>query len=144
MNRTFSNIKVNRLLEITTSNSVGSQNFLIVQKKRDKVLFRDKHKKQRLLMPANTLPPLSIFHMLEKSVGKRILVILNQSYGFEGILAALTHEPPGVWLSSAEAVIFRATIANPIPQITGREDRSEIFINLNAVQRIEVLHEDKE
>ncbi|UCE95665.1 MAG: hypothetical protein JSV51_08105 [Candidatus Bathyarchaeota archaeon] len=92
-------------------------------------------------MPANSiLPPPSIFHMLEKNVGKRLLVILNQAYGFEGTLVAITHEPPGIWLSNAEAVIFRATIANPIPQIAGREDRSEIFVNLGSVQRIEVLH----
>jgi predicted aconitase with swiveling domain len=82
--------------------------------------------------------------MLERNVGKRVLVILNQSYGFEGVLTAITHEPPGVWLSNAEAVVFRATIVNPIPQITTREDRSEIFLNLNAVQRIEVLHEGRE
>jgi len=81
--------------------------------------------------------------MLEKNVGKKILVILNQAYGFEGTLAAVTHDPPGIWLSGAEAVIFRATIANPIPQITGREERSEIFVNLGSVQRIEVLHEDR-
>ncbi len=92
-------------------------------------------------MPTNTTPPPSIFHMLEKRAGKKILVFLNQAYGFEGTLAAITHDPPGIWLSDAEAVIFRATIANPIPQITGREERSEIFVNLNSVQRIEVLHE---
>ncbi len=94
-------------------------------------------------MPANTVPPPSIFHMLERNVGKRVLVILNQAYGFEGTLAAITHEPPGIWLSTAEAVIFRSTIANPIPQIAGREDRSEIFVNLNSAQRIEILHEGK-
>jgi len=95
-------------------------------------------------MPANIIPPPSIFHMLEKTVGKKILVILSQTYGFEGTLAAITHEPPGIWLSNAEAVIFRTTIANPIPQIAGREERSEIFVNLNAVQRIEILHEGQE
>lgn len=105
-----------------------------------KFYLRTDIRKKRLFMPANIIPPLSIFHMLEKNVGKKILVILNQAYGFEGTLAALTHEPPGIWLSNAEAVIFRATIANPIPQITGREERSEIFVNLNSVQRIEVLH----
>lgn len=94
-------------------------------------------------MPANTILPPSIFHMLEKNVGKKLLVILNQAYGFEGKLTAITHEPPGIWLSNAEAVIFRATIANPIPQIAGREERSEIFVNLNSVQRIEVLHEEE-
>ena len=92
-------------------------------------------------MPDNIIPPVSIFHMLEKNVGRKVLAILNQAYGFEGKLVAITHDPPGIWLSNAEAVIFRATIANPIPQITGREERSEIFINLNSVQRIEVLHE---
>jgi hypothetical protein len=95
-------------------------------------------------MPANAIPPPSIFHMLEKSVGKKLLVILNNNYGFEGALVALTHDPPGIWLSNAEAVIFRATIANPIPVIAGREERSEIFINLNSVQRIEVLHAGRE
>ncbi len=92
-------------------------------------------------MPSNDTPPLSIFHMLEKNAGRKILVILNQNYGFEGTLTAITHDPPGIWLSGAEAVIFRATIANPIPQITSRAERSEIFVNLNSVQRIEVLHE---
>jgi hypothetical protein len=94
-------------------------------------------------MSANTIPPPSIFHMLEKNVGRKILVILNQAYGFEGKLVAVTYDPSGIWLSNAEAVIFRATIANPIPQITGREERSEIFVNLNSVQRIEVLHEEE-
>jgi len=78
--------------------------------------------------------------MLEKNVGKQIRVILDQAYGFEGTLTAVTLEPSGIWLSDAEAVILRATIAQPIPQVTSREERSEIFIHLNSVQRIEVLH----
>jgi len=73
-------------------------------------------------------------------MGRKILVILDPSYGFEGILVAVTREPPGIWLSDAEAVILRATIAQPIPQVAAREERSEIFVNLNSVQRIEVLH----
>jgi hypothetical protein len=81
--------------------------------------------------------------MLEKNVGRKILVILDPSYGFEGKLVAVTHDPPGIWLSDADAIILRATLAKPIPQIVGREDRSEVFINLNSVQRIEVLHESK-
>jgi hypothetical protein len=84
--------------------------------------------------------PLTIFHMLEKNVGKKIRVILDPSYGFEGTLAAITLEPSGIWLSDAEAITLRATIAQPIPQVTSREDRSEIFLHLNSVQRIEVLH----
>jgi hypothetical protein len=90
-------------------------------------------------MPEQSIPP-TIFHMLEKNVGREIRVILDPSYGFEGILSAVTREPPGIWLSDADAVILRATIAQPIPQIARREERSEIFLHLNSVQRIEVLH----
>ena len=90
-------------------------------------------------MPEQTLPP-TIFHMLEKNVGNEIRVILDPTYGFEGTLTAVTREPSGIWLSDAEAIIMRATIAQPIPQVTSREDRSEIFVHLNSVQRIEVLH----
>jgi hypothetical protein len=90
-------------------------------------------------MPEQSIPP-TIFHMLEKNVGREIRVILDPSYGFEGILSAVTREPPGIWLSHADAVILRATIAQPIPQIARREERSEIFLHLNSVQRIEVLH----
>jgi hypothetical protein len=71
-------------------------------------------------MPEQNLPP-TIFHMLEKSLGKKIRVILDSSYGFE-------------------AVILRATIAQPIPQVASREERSEIFVHLNSAQRIEILH----
>lgn len=90
-------------------------------------------------MADQSLPP-TIFHMLEKNVGKQIRVILDPAYGFEGTLIAVTREPAGIWLSNAEAVILRATIAQPIPQVTSREERSEIFVHLNSVQRIEVLH----
>jgi hypothetical protein len=78
--------------------------------------------------------------MLEKNMGKQIRIILDASYGFEGTLTAVTLQPAGIWLSHAEAIILRATIAQPIPQVASREERSEIFINLNSVQRIEVLH----
>jgi len=90
-------------------------------------------------MPEQSIPP-TIFHMLEKNLGKQIRVILDPSYGFEGTLVAVTHEPAGIWLSNSEAIILRATIAQPIPQVAGREERSEIFVHLNSVQRIEILH----
>lgn len=90
-------------------------------------------------MSEKGIPP-TIFHMLEKNLGKKIRVIIDPSYGFEGTLAAVTREPAGIWLSDAEAVILRATIAQPIPQVASREERSEIFVHLNSVQRIEVLH----
>ena len=90
-------------------------------------------------MPEQSIPP-TIFHMLEKNLSKKIRVIMDPSYGFEGTLVAVTHEPAGIWLSDAEALILRATIAQPIPQVAGREERSEIFVHLNSVQRIEILH----
>jgi hypothetical protein len=90
-------------------------------------------------MPEQVLPP-TIFHMLEKNLGKKIRVILDPLYGFEGKLAAVTREPSGIWLSDAEVVTLRATIAQPIPQVATREERSEVFVHLNSVQRIEVLH----
>ncbi len=90
-------------------------------------------------MPGHSLP-LSIFHMLERNLNKNVRVILEASYGFEGRLVAVTREPPGIWLSDAEAIILRATIAQPIPQVAGREERSEIFLHLDSVQRMEVLH----
>ena len=90
-------------------------------------------------MPDQELPP-SIFHMLERNVGKKIRVIIDPAYGFEGTLVAVTREPSGIWLSEAEAIVLRATIAQPIPQVTSREERSEIFVHLDSVQRIEVLH----
>lgn len=93
-------------------------------------------------MPEPALP-LSIYHMLERNVGKKILVVLDPAYGFEGVLAAITHQPPGIWLSDAEAVVLRSTIAQPIPQVTQREEKSEIFLHLNSVQRIEVLHKTR-
>jgi len=88
------------------------------------------------------LPP-SVFHMLEKNVGRRVLVIVEPQYGYEGVLAAVTHEPPGIWLSNADAVILRATIAQPFPQVVSKENRSEIFVNVKNIQRLEVLHKGK-
>jgi hypothetical protein len=86
-------------------------------------------------------PPPSVLQILERQIGKKIVAILDSSYGFEGTLAAVTLEPPGIWLSDADIVTLRTTIAQPVPQIVSREDRSEVFVNLNSVQRIEVLHE---
>jgi len=83
-----------------------------------------------------------IFDKLENVIGRRVLVVLDKDFGFEGALVALSREPPGIWLSDADAVVLRATIANPVPQVIGREDKSEIFIHLNSALRIEVLHKD--
>lgn len=86
-------------------------------------------------------PPPTVFHILERNIGRRMVAILDPSYGFEGTLAAVTREPPGIWLSDAEIVTLRSTIAQPVPQVVSREQKSEVFINLSSVQRIEVLHE---
>jgi hypothetical protein len=88
-------------------------------------------------------PPPTVLQMLERNVGRKIMVILDPSYGFEGTLTAVTHEPPGIWLSNADAIIMRATIAQPLPHVVGKEDRSEVFIHLNSVQRLEILHKSQ-
>jgi hypothetical protein len=87
-------------------------------------------------------PPPTVFHMLESNLGRKIHVIMDQSYGYEGILVAVSREPPGLWLSEGKATVLRSTIAQPIPQVVSREDRSEVFINLGSVQRLEILHEE--
>jgi len=90
---------------------------------------------------SKTGPPPTVFHILERNIGRRMVAILDPAYGFEGTLVAVTREPPGIWLSNAEIVTLRSTIAQPVPQVVSKEQRSEVFINLNSVQRIEVLHE---
>ena len=42
-------------------------------------------------------------------------------------------------LSEAEAIVLRSTLAQPTSG-DSREERSEIFLNLQSIQRIEVLH----
>jgi hypothetical protein len=87
-------------------------------------------------------PPPTVLYMLERHLGRKIHVILDQSYGYEGVLTAVSTDPPGLWLSEGKATVLRSTIAQPIPQVVSREDRSEVFINLKSIQRLEVLHED--
>ncbi|MFQ6076851.1 MAG: hypothetical protein ACE5Z5_12105 [Candidatus Bathyarchaeia archaeon] len=82
----------------------------------------------------------TVLQMLERTIGRKVLIILDRAFGYEGTVATVSSDPPGIWLSEAEAVVLRATIANPLPQVISREDRSEVFIHLNSVLRIEVLH----
>jgi len=82
----------------------------------------------------------SVFHYLERMIGRRLLVTVEPDFGFEGTLTSVSDSPPGVWLSNSEAVILRSTLGRPVPEVVGREEKSEIFLNLNHVQRIEVLH----
>lgn len=93
-------------------------------------------------MPEKKIPP-SIVHMLERNIGKRLRIIVDPAYGFEGTLIAVTQEPAGIWISDVEAVVLRATIAQPVPQVASREERGDIFLNLNSVQRMEVIVDDR-
>jgi hypothetical protein len=82
----------------------------------------------------------SVLQILERNIGKKIRVILERNFGFEGTIATISQDPPGIWLSNADAIVLRTTLANPLPQIDSREDRSELFVNLNSVQRLEIVH----
>lgn len=83
----------------------------------------------------------TIFHMLEKLVGKRVLVVVERDFGYEGELIAIAHHPPGIWLSEAEAIVLRSTVVNPIPQVVSKEKKHELFLHLNSVLRIEAAAE---
>ncbi|MCL1978495.1 MAG: hypothetical protein FWG55_10435 [Candidatus Bathyarchaeota archaeon] len=91
-------------------------------------------------MPAQDLPP-SIFHMLERNVGKKVRVIMDSAYGFEGTLEAVSQGPAGIWLSEVDAIVLRSTLAQPIPQVASREETGDLYLHLNSVQRIEVLQQ---
>ncbi|XHH08116.1 MAG: hypothetical protein ACFCUE_11145 [Candidatus Bathyarchaeia archaeon] len=91
-------------------------------------------------MPAQDLPP-SIFQMLERNVGKKVRVIMDPAYGFEGTLEAVTQQPAGIWLSGVDSIVLRSTLAQPIPQVASREETGDLYLHLNSIQRIEVLHE---
>jgi len=77
--------------------------------------------------------------MLEKLVGKRVLVVVERDFGYEGELVAISHHPPGLWLSEAEAIVLRSTVVNPIPQVVSKEKKEELFLHLNSVQRLEAV-----
>jgi small nuclear ribonucleoprotein (snRNP)-like protein len=79
--------------------------------------------------------------MLEKLVGKRVLVVVERDFGYEGELTAVSHHPPGIWLSEAEAIVLRSTVVNPIPQVVSKEKKHELFLHLNSVLRIETPSE---
>jgi hypothetical protein len=89
-----------------------------------------------------SVPP-TVYHMLERLVGKRVLAVINRDFGYEGRLTVVSHEPPGIWLTESDAVILRSTVVSPIPQIVNREPKGETFLHLDAVQRLESLPEGK-
>src|SRR2546425_11088739 len=75
----------------------------------------------------------TVFHMLERLVGKRVLAVINRDFGYEGRLAVVSHEPPGIWLTEAEAVILRSTVVSPVPQGGRRESKGETVLHLDSV-----------
>ena len=81
----------------------------------------------------------TVFHYLEKNIGRKVIIILDRDFGYEGKIEAISNTPVGIWLTDAEAIVLRATVANPIPRVVSREKKSELFIHLNSVQRIELL-----
>lgn len=89
-------------------------------------------------MSDQKIPP-SIIQMFERNIGKKIRVIIDPAYGFEGVLVAINQKPSGIWISDCETIVLRATLAQPIPQVASREERGDLFIHLNSVQRIEIL-----
>jgi hypothetical protein len=91
-----------------------------------------------LLSMSSAINP-TVLQLLERHTGERVRVVLEREFGFEGTIATVSQDPPGLWLTDAEAVVIRTTLANPLPMVVGREERSEIFINLSSVQRIEVI-----
>ena len=80
-----------------------------------------------------------VFHYIERHIGQKVLVVIERDFGFEGQLSAISKDPPGIWLSEATAAILRGTLANPLPQVVSREKKSDLFIHLNSVLRIEVI-----
>ena len=89
-----------------------------------------------------SVPP-TVYHMLERLVGKRVLAVINRDFGYEGRLAVVSHQPPGIWLTESDAVILRSTVVSPIPQVVNREPKGETFLHLDAVQRLETISEAK-
>jgi hypothetical protein len=108
-------------------------------------LLRENGRNNEPLEPGRNVSSVSptVFHMLERLVGKRVLAVINRDFGYEGRLAVVSHEPPGIWLSETEAVILRSTVVSPIPQVVNRESKGETFLHLDSVQRLETLPEAK-
>ncbi len=71
------------------------------------------------------------------------MAVINRDFGYEGRVAVVSHDPPGIWLTESEAVILRSTVVSPIPQIVNREPKGETFLHLDAIQRLETSSEGK-
>jgi small nuclear ribonucleoprotein (snRNP)-like protein len=85
-----------------------------------------------------TKPRSSAIGLLSECVGKKIRIIVKDNFGYEGVLSAVSDSPPSLFLSDADAVVVRTTIADPVPRVVSKERRSSIFVNLDAILRIEI------
>ncbi len=68
---------------------------------------------------------------------------MERDYGYEGELITISHHPPGIWISDADAIVLRSTVVNPIPQVISKEKKHELFVHLNSVLRIEASSESE-
>lgn len=80
----------------------------------------------------------SILDMLRRNMGRRILAVMNERYGLEGTLVAVSEEPAGFWLSNVSQVPLQRSVSYDIPPIIHDEERGEIFINLKSVLKVEI------
>lgn len=85
----------------------------------------------------------SVFHFIERHIGRRAIIIIDRDFGYDGRIEAVSHTPAGIWLADADAVILRTSLANPIPRIVSREKKGELFVHLNSILRLEVLSAKK-
>lgn len=82
-----------------------------------------------------------LFQALEQRRGKLVRVVITEHFGYEGKLHAISRNPPGIFLTDADAIILRSTIADPIPQVASRVKHSELFIHLDSIFRMEFIGE---
>ena len=86
----------------------------------------------------------SVLQRLENNIGKRVQIIVDQNYGFGGVITTISQNPPGLWLSNAESIVLRTTLANPLPQVVRREEVSKIFVNMRSAEHIVILFQGEQ
>ena len=74
----------------------------------------------------------TVFHTLERNMGRTILVVLDRDFGFESVTATVSQKSSGTWLSDAQVVELRAALANPLLHMVSRGNRSEFFYQLES------------
>jgi len=83
----------------------------------------------------------TLFHVLEKVLGKHVLAVVERDFGYEGEPAAVLNHPPSILPSNAEAIVPRSTMVSPIPQAVSKEKKHKLFLHLNSALRIEAALE---